>query len=140
MVRQLTGRATGYLVCLVCLAMLQIAGCSTPGVRAESWSYVGADPALAAPFTVSDTRRQQIAAELGAGQPGTPSPSIQAGIRADFEAWKQYRSAAIDAARQACSRGTGQAAEPIGFGRYDDAFLTCMQGRGWRRSASGDPL
>lgn len=106
----------------IALIVMCLVGCGTTSATQDHWTYSGLDEALRAPSRVPR---------------GELSTSAWMARRLESEAnWLQEREAAIELAKDACARETGDSKTPgywIGYGR---AFKDCMKLRGWSEGGS----
>ncbi len=118
-----------------------VAGCGTTSPKKDSSDYNGPDATLRSPVVnLSPERRREIAEDLGGKPFGMPSEAMQEKFRAEFEIWKRKYLDAMHAGQDACKRETGETGNPGLWSGYSDAFVACMNARGWVRPRGSNPL
>jgi hypothetical protein len=110
-----------YLV-LFCLAAIGLAGCGSASKGEENWAYEGTDQSLRSPHT---------------GPAGSMSAEARhAQLLESVEAWRLKNREALEAAKGACARETGDNRTPGAWRGYSDAFMACMKAKGWIRASN----
>ena len=100
------------VILLFLLAATSGSGCTTMPTHEERWRYIGPDAKLQQAHTISPH-----------DYPG--------GFPQYNETLRQKHSEAIEAAKDACARETGDSRTPGYWIRYSGPFIACMQAQGW---------
>ena len=99
------------VLALLLLGAIAVSGCGSTAPREPGWSYSGPpDPPAV------NLMRNELAPKPGETQ----------------EAWNQRFQAALDAAKDACARETGESNTPGYWLGYGSEFMSCMRSKGWR--------
>ncbi len=126
---------------LLSLVALLAGGCGATSTKRNSWDYSGPDVRLKSPpLNMSEERRREIFEDLGGRQFGMPSEALQEKFREEFETWKRKYLEALEGARDACARETGESGTPSFWTGYSKVFVACMNARGWSRPRGSNPL
>ncbi len=108
---------TTIIKALPLLTVVFLAGCETTAPIQDNWTYYGSDEALRMPPRIPR---------------GELSSAAWMAKRQDSEAaWWQERERAIEQAKEACARETGESKIPGYWMGYGRAFSACMRARGW---------
>jgi hypothetical protein len=138
--KQQPGYISKQFSVLLLVALLAV-GCGAATTTKDGWDYNGPDATLKSPpLNMSEERRREILEDLGGKSSGMPSEAIQEKFRAEFETWKRKYAEALQSARDACARSTGDSGTPGFWAGYSDAFVDCMRARGWMRPSGSNPL
>jgi hypothetical protein len=106
------------------LSTVLLAGCGTPYVPMDNWTYSGTDEGLRAPPRVPR---------------GNLSESAWIAVLAESKTrWFGERDAVIEQAKENCVRETGESKTPGYWFGYSGSFKACMAAKGW--SVGRSPL
>jgi hypothetical protein len=132
---------TRHLPVLLPIALLAslTVGCGSASTSLDGWDYSGPDATLKSPFPMSAERRRQILEDHESKQSGILSEALQKKLGEDDEAWKRKYAEAVQGARDACIRESGDSGTRSFLTGYNQGFLTCMNAHGWSRSRLSNP-